>query len=110
MIRGIPVVILTKEQTGTDRFNAPIYEIKEVEVEDVLVTPTEADEVVSELQIYGKRSEYTLCIPKGDTHEWEGVSIRFFGQTFKAFGPVTEYIEALVPGRWNKKVKVERVE
>lgn len=110
MIRGIPVTILVRVQTGTDRFHAPIWEEREETVENVLVTPTTAEEVVSEIQLYGKRSVYTLCIPKGDGHVWEGCRIRFFGQTFQAFGPAEEYIEGLVPGPWNKKVKVERIE
>lgn len=110
MIKGIPVTIHDRVQTGTDRFNAPIYEDREVTVENVLVTPTAAEEIVSEIQLYGKRSVYTLCIPKGDGHAWEGQKISFLGQTFRAFGPVTEYIEDLVPGPWNKKVKVERIE
>ena len=110
MIKGITVTLLDRTQTGTDRFNTPIYEDQEIPVANVLVTPTTAEEVVSEIQLYGKRSIYTLCIPKGDAHTWEERKVRFFGQTFQAFGPVTEYIEALVPGPWNRKVKVERIE
>lgn len=110
MIKGIPVVIHERVQTGTDRFNAPVYEERETTVQNVLITPTSAEEIVSELQLYGKRSVYELSIPKGDTHEWEGRRISFFGQTYQAFGPEREYIEELVPGPWNKKVKVERIE
>lgn len=110
MIRGIDVIIYERTQTGTDGFGAPVYTEGPVTVKNVLVTPTAAEEVVSEIQMYGKRSVYELCIPKGDTHNWENRRIRFFNQDFQSFGPVTEYIEALVPGPWNKKVKVERVE
>ena len=110
MIKGITVTILDRVQTGEDRFKSPVYEDQEIPVANVLVTPTSAEEIVSELQLYGKRSVYTLCIPKGDVHQWEDRRISFFGQTFRAFGPVTEYIENLVPGPWNKKVKVERIE
>lgn len=110
MIRGITVTLCGRTQTGTDAFNAPIYTETEETVENVLVTPTAAEEIVSEIQLYGKRSVYELCIPKGDAHDWKNRNIRFFGQTFKSFGPVTQYIEANVPLRWNKKVKVERIE
>lgn len=110
MIRGIDVTIYERTQTGTDGFNEPVYTEESVTVKNVLVTPTASEEVVSEIQMYGTRSVYELCIPKGDTHNWENRRIRFFGQDFQSFGPVTEYIEALVPGPWNKKVKVERVE
>lgn len=110
MIRGIDVILHERVQTGVDGFNAPIYEEQATTVSNVLVTPTTAEEIVSELQLYGKRSVYELCIPKGDCHDWEGKKVSFFGESFRVFGPVTEYIEAMVPGPWNKKVKVERIE
>lgn len=109
MIKGITVTLYGRESGGTDDFGAPVYTETEISVPDVLVTPTASEEVVSEIQLYGKRSVYELCIPKGDTHDWENKKIRFFGQDFQSFGPVTEYIEANVPLRWNKKVKVERI-
>lgn len=110
MIRGIDVTIYERTQTGTDGFKEPIYIEEPVVVKNVLVTPTASEEIVSEIQLYGKRSVYELCIPKGDTHNWENRKICFFGQVFRSFGAVTEYIDSLVPGPWNKKVKVERVE
>ena len=32
----------------------------------------------------------------------------FFGQSFRVFGFPMEYIPELVPGDWNKRIKVER--
>ena len=109
MIKGITVLLCERAQTGVDAFNAPIYEDVETPVENVLASPTASEEVVSEIQLYGRRSAYELFIPKGDSHNWENKTVKFFGQTFKAFGPVTQYIEANVPLRWNKKVKVEHI-
>lgn len=110
MIKGITVTLRRLVQTGEDQFGAPVYEPQEEQVSNVIVTPTTAEEIVSELQMYGKHSVFVLCIPKGDSHQWEGQQIEFFGQRFQAFGPVVEYINAMVPGPWNKKVKVERIE
>lgn len=109
MIKGITVTLCGRVQSGVDGFNAPVYTETEIPVEGVLVTPTASEEIVSEIQLYGKRSVYELCIPKGDTNDWENKTVRFFGQSFRSFGPVTEYIEANVPLRWNRKVKVERI-
>lgn len=108
LIKGIPVVLYERTQTGTDAFNAPVFEETPTVVENVLVAPTDADEIVSELQLYGKRSEYTLCIPKGDTHDWENRRIEFLGKAWQSFGFVEEYIDDLVPLCWNKKIKVAR--
>jgi hypothetical protein len=108
MIRGIPVTLYDKTQAGTDPFGAPVWEETPVVVQDVLAAPAAAEAVVQELQLSGKRLAYTLHLPKGDSHVWEDRQVAFFGQTFRTFGPVDQYIEANVPGRWNRRVKVER--
>ena len=110
MIKGITVTLYERLQSGTDPFGEPVYTETQTPVDGVLVTPTASEEVVTELQVYGRRSVYELCIPKGDSHDWENRKVGFFGQVFRSFGPVTEYIEANVPLRWNRKVKVERIE
>lgn len=107
-LRGIPVVLHSRVQTGLDAFNAPVYTETPVTVENVLVTPVSADAVIGDLQLYGKRSVYELCLPKGDTNDWTDCRVDFFGQSFRVFGPVQEYIAGLVPLDWDKKVKVER--
>lgn len=108
MIKGISVTLYTKLQSGTDAFNRPVYTETAITVDDVLVTPAAAEDVTNELNLSGKHLIYQLCIPKGDTHDWEDKKISFFGRDFRSFGPVEEWIDANVPLRWNKKVKVER--
>ncbi len=110
MIRGMTVVLYVRTQTGTDAFNAPIYAEHPVEVENVLVGEPTADDIVNSLQLYGKKIAYTLAIPKGDEHDWEDVTVEFFGEKFRTYGGVTQGIEKLIPLSWNKKVKVERYE
>ena len=108
MIHGITVRLYEKKQTGTDAFGAPVYEETPVDVQNVLVGEPTADDIVNDLQLYGKRIAYTLGIPKGDTHDWDNVAVEFFGQKFCTYGGVTQGIENLIPLAWNKKVKVER--
>ena len=108
MIRGITILLYEKRQTGTDAFHAPIYEETPVEVPNVLVGEPSAEDIVNEMQLYGKRIAYTLAILKGDTHDWNDVTVEFFGQKWHTYGGVTQGIEAMIPLSWNKKVKVER--
>ena len=108
MIHGITVRLYEKTQTGTDAFNAPVYTEIPVDVKNVLIGEPTTDDVVNSLQLYGKRIAYTLAIPKGDEHDWEDVTVEFFGQKFRTYGGVVQGIEELVPLCWNKKVKVER--
>lgn len=110
-IKGITVTLYERNEAGKDGFNAPVYTETPVQVQNVLVSPTGAEQVVSDLQLYGKRSMYELCLPKGDAHNWQpGSRVDFLGQRFRVFGPVVEYIEAMVPLNWNRKVKVEQYE
>ena len=110
MIRGITILLYEKRQTGTDAFHAPIYEETPIEVPNVLVGEPSAEDIVNEMQLYGKRIAYTLAIPKGDTHDWNDATVEFFGQKWRTYGGVTQGIENLIPLCWNRKVKVERYE
>ncbi len=110
LIRGIDVTLYERTQTGTDALGAPIYTETPVTVENVLVAPTAAEDVTEDLRLYGKRSEYELYLPKGDTHNWEDCRVEFFGLSFRVFVTVREYIADLVPLDWNGKVLVERYE
>lgn len=108
MIEGITVTLYEKIKTGTDEFNQPIYSEVPEEVENVLVAPAAAEDITNDMNLYGKRLAYELCIPKGDDHVWEDRKVSFFGEEFQTYGPTEEWIESLVPLSWNKKIKVER--
>lgn len=110
MIKGITVVLVDKISDGVDPFGAPIYRDVEIPVDNVLVSPSTTDDMVNQLNLTGKKAVYTLAIPKGDKHDWEDKEVRFFGQTWRTFGFVTQGIEHLIPLDWNKKVMVERYE
>lgn len=108
MIKGITVTLLEKTETGKDGFGHPVYKENPVEVENVLVSPASSSEIVNELNLSGKKAVYTLAIPKGDTHSWEGCRVRFFGAEWKVIGFPVMGIEENIPLDWNKKVTVER--
>lgn len=116
MIKGITVTLyertpsMTNNVVDTDEFGVPIFIETPVAVDGVLVTPSTNDAIVTDLQLYGKRSAYELCIPKGDTHDWTDSRVSFFGKMFRTFATDIQWIPANVPLKWNKKVKVERIE
>ena len=98
-----------------DDFGDPVTTETHVDVPGVLVYPTTADAIVTDLQIYGKRSIYELCIPKGDAHDWTDVTVSWtdaYGRTItcETFGfPITG-VEHLVPTPWHMKVRCHRIE
>lgn len=109
-IKGIKVVLYEKTQTGTDPFNKPIYSETPVSVDNVLVGEPTTNEITDSISLHGRKAQYTLAIPKGDTHNWENAKIEFFGQTWQSFGIPVQGIEENIPLSWNKKVWVSRYE
>lgn len=105
---GVAITLYDKVKTGEDEFHAPIYEETPITVENVLIGEPSADQIVEELNLYGKHIAYTLAIPKGDDHDWKDKKVEFFGEVFRTYGEPTQGIEHLIPLSWNKKVKVER--
>lgn len=110
LLKGIPVVLIDREKVSDDPFGHPVFEKQEILVENVLVSPTDQEDVVNQLHLTGKRAVYTLAIPKDDVNDWEDKEVRFFDKRWKVFTPVVQGIDALIPLEWNKKVMVERHE
>lgn len=106
-IKGIQITLINKVEVGKDPFGTPIFEDKEVFVNNVLISPTSSDDVISQLNLTGRKAVYTIAIPKGDTNIWENQEVRFFGQRWRVFGKPLEGLEHLIPLEWNKKVTVE---
>lgn len=110
-MRGITVTLYDRTQAGTDALNRPIYTETAVAVDNVLVAPSSAVEVLEPTNLNGRRGEYVMAIPKGDTHEWiSGKKVSFFGRDWRIIEMPEEGIEWLIPLDWNKKVRVERYE
>ena len=110
-MRGITVTLYDRTQTGTDALNHPIYAETAVTVDNVLVAPTSAIEVLDQNNLDGRKGEYVMAIPKGDTNEWiSGKKVNFFGRDWRIIEMPEEGIEWLIPLAWNKKVRVERYE
>ena len=93
-----------------DAFHNPVYEDETAVVPNVLIGQPTTDEVTSSIDLYGKKIEYMLGVPKGDTHNWEDATVTFFGKTYQTFGNTIEGIEANIPTPWHKKVRVCRYE
>lgn len=114
-MRGIAVTLYTKTQTGTDPFGAPVYTETPVTVANVLVGQPDTDDITSSTDLYGKRIDYMLGIPKGDAHDWTDKRVEWtdaYGRTVRCetFGfPVTG-VEHLVPTPWHMKVRCHRIE
>lgn len=110
LMKGTTVILYDKVVIGEDEFHKKIYEEIAIEVENVLIAPTQANEILDTTSLNGKKAVYTLAIPKDDTHIWEDRTVEFFGEKWHTFGIPLIGIEQLIPLGWNKKVTVERYE
>ena len=107
-MKGMTVQLAVKTLTGTDAFGAPIYSEELVNIDDVLVGQPSTSDVLSTLELTGKRIAYTLGIPKGDTHNWVDTDVIFFGERFRTIGIPMTGIQENIPLRWGSNVMVER--
>lgn len=107
-MKGVSVILHIKTQTGVDAFNNPVYADSTETVENVLIGQPTTEEIDSTISLYGKKIEYMLGIPKGDTHNWEDTIVEFCGGRYRTFGMTIQGIEANIPTPWHKKVRVER--
>ena len=88
LIKGTTVEIINSENVET--------------VENVLV-----GEPVQTETVCGKTVQYTVGIPKGDSHLWEDKKLRIFSKIFRTVGLCEQGIDENIPLFWNKKIRAE---
>lgn len=114
-LHGVTIQLIEKVQVSSDPFGHPIFEEVLVDVENVLIgTPsfiTASKEVIEALNIDGKKVDYWLGIPKGDTHNWIDATVilpaPFSGKYKTIHFPITG-IQDMIPMDWGMNVAVER--
>lgn len=107
-MKGTTVQLVVKTENSTDPFGAPVVTEELVNVPDVLVGSPTTDDITDSLNLYGKKIEYMLGIPKGDTHNWTDAEVIIWGNRYRTFGyPITGE-QANIPLRWGQNVRVER--
>lgn len=107
-MRGMTVQLAVTTQTGTDPFGVPVYTEELVDVDDVLVGSPTAEDASETMSLYGKMCAFVLGIPKTDTHDWTDKEVIIFGERFKTIGYPVRGIDANIPLRWNRNVRVEK--
>jgi hypothetical protein len=110
MIKGIPVRLINQIPAGENPLGEPVTVPEWAVVENVLPGQPTMEQIVTDQQLFGKRTVYLLCIPKGDAHHWEDAEVLFFGRKFRTFGPCIEYVEANCPTPWNRQIRCELIE
>ena len=107
-MKGTTIQLVVKTQTTMDPFGNPIESEKLEDVEDVLVGQPSTDDVTNSIQLYGKKIEYVLGIPKGDEHDWTDREVIIWGNRYQTIGYPQTGIQENIPLRWGQNVRVER--
>lgn len=107
-MKGTTIQLVVGTVTSYDPFGNPVETEQLIDVYDVLVGQPSTDDITSSIQLYGKRIDYVLGIPKGDKNDWTDATVYIWGEKFRTIGyPMTGEQEN-IPLRWGKNVKVER--
>lgn len=107
-MKGMTVQLVVGTITSYDPFGAPIESEETVNVDDVLVGQPTTDDITTTTELYGKKVEYVLGIPKGDTHNWVDAKVYIWGDPYRTIGYPQTGIQDNIPLRWGSNVKVER--
>lgn len=108
-MRGMTVQLVEQTTEGYDAFGAPIVVSEQlVDIDDVLVGQPSADDAAETYSLYGKTCAFVLGIPKTDEHDWTDREVIIFGDRYRTIGFPMRGIDANIPLRWNRNVKVER--
>lgn len=107
-MKGATVTLHVRTANGTDSFGNTIYTDSIKTVANVLIGQPTTDEISSSIELYGKKIEYMLGIPKVNTDNWEDTVVEFWGQSYRTFGFTIQGIEENIPTPWHRKVRVER--
>lgn len=107
-MRGMTIQLVKQTIIGYDEFKAPIYSEELIDVEDCLVGQPSSDDITNTLALYGKKIEYTVGIPKGDTNDWTDAIVVIWGERYRTVGYPETGIQANIPLRWGQNIKVER--
>jgi hypothetical protein len=110
MIVGESVTVLSRQKTGVDALNSPVYGwVSEGDVENVLVAPGSTADVDGSIRPDGVKVVFQLHWPKADSRLLAGKRVVVRGETFAVIGDPRPYTDGNTPGEWNRPVNVGKV-
>jgi hypothetical protein len=110
-VEGEAVVVHRRTQSGTNSHNQPIYTTETEIVENVLVAPGAAADVVENARPDGTTIAWTLYFPKAFAGSLRGARISVRGETpAPVIGDPKPYPDEATPTDWNMPVTLERTD
>lgn len=107
-MKTITVQLAVKTSNTTDPFGMPIETEELVDIAGCLVGQPSADEILQAHEMYGKKIDFVVGVPKGDTHSWIDTDVIIWGDRYHTVGYPETGIQENIPLKWGKNVKVTR--
>lgn len=99
------------ESAEVDEMGEPIAaEPEKEQVDGVLFDPGSTSNVAQQMNMRGVIVSAEFHFPKTYTESLRGCSIAYAGHTYKVIGDPQPYMDANVPGPWNRPVQVQEVD
>lgn len=108
MFDGEVVTVNLPFPSGVDSYGATLYHYQPVAVDNVLVCPSQTQEVKGNLRPQGDLSRLTLYFPKSFDKDLRGATVILRGGRYAVQGQPMSY--AYTPTGWNMVVDVQKVE
>lgn len=105
-MNGETIVISKRTETGRDAFNNPVFTEEETPVDNVLVAPGAAADVIDAVRLEGVEVNYTLYFPKTFTGDLECEKVKVRGEWLDVIGHPDRYADEVCPTEWNMVVMV----
>lgn len=103
------VTVTRREQTGTDPFNAPVYDDVDEQVPGVLPQPGATDDLSAE-RPDGVTVDMTFHFPRGYSKSLRGCRISYGGVSYEVVGDPQPYLPEITPGPFSTTVEAVRVD
>lgn len=107
---GETVQLVTREQTGVDAGNDPIYTTVTTGVENVMVAPGDQQLLNGSTRPDGVVADVTMYFPRKFVGELMGATLVARGKTYRVVGDPIPYDGGMEPTSWNRVVPCQRVE
>ena len=107
-MKTMTVQLVRKSQDGTDPFGAPIETEEIIDVPGCLVGQPSSNEISQTMELYGKKIDFVVGVPKGDVNKWFDTEVIIWGERFRTIGYPETGIQDNIPLAWGQNVKVER--
>lgn len=105
-MKGEKVTIITKQAVSKDILGNVVFAETEEQVDNVLVAPGEAADVIDDMRPDGTEVHYTLYFPKTFKGHLETGEIIVRGERLQVVGHPDRFDVGNCPTEWNMVVKV----